>query len=102
MEPLHTWLKKLKKLTKKQLIMDNQKVEENDIIVINNLQTKYNELLVEAGQIFIAQAELDNARKAFEKKLSEFRTTEQDITKRMSQKYGDGTIDLENKEFISS
>jgi hypothetical protein len=82
--------------------MDNQKVEENDIIVINNLQTKYNELLVEAGQIFIAQAELDNARKAFEKKLSEFRTTEQDITKRMSQKYGDGTIDLENKEFISS
>ena len=82
--------------------MDNQKVEENDIIVINNLQTKYNELLVEAGQIFIAQAELDNARKAFEKKLSEFRTTEQDITKRMSQKYGDGTIDLENKEFIFS
>ena len=82
--------------------MDNQKVEENDIIVINNLQTKYNELLVAAGQIFIAQAELDNARKAFEKKLSEFRTTEQDITKRMSQKYGDGTIDLENKEFISS
>ena len=82
--------------------MDNQKIEENDIIVINNLQTKYNELLVEAGEIFIARAELDNARRALEKKLSEFRTTEQDITKRMSQKYGDGTIDLENKEFISS
>lgn len=82
--------------------MSNKKVEENDIIVITNLQTKYNELLAEAGQIFIAQSELDNARNAFEKKLAEFRATEQDITKRMSQKYGDGTIDLENKEFISN
>jgi hypothetical protein len=82
--------------------MTNRKVDENDVTVINNIQSKYNELLVEAGQIFIAQSELDNARKDFEKRLFEFRTTEQDVTKRMSQKYGDGTIDLEKNEFISN
>ena len=80
----------------------NKKVDENDIIVLQNLQQRYNELVFEAGRLYLAQNELDKARSAFEKQFSEFQASEQELTKRMNQKYGEGTIDLENKEFISA
>lgn len=79
-----------------------KKIEKNDIIVLRNLQNQYNDFLIEAGQIYLTQIELDKARSDFEKRLSEFRSSEQEITKRMNQKYGEGTIDLEKEEFISA
>jgi hypothetical protein len=79
-----------------------KKIEKNDIIVLRNLQNQYNEFLIEAGQLYLAQNKLDKARSDFEKRLSEFESSEREITKRMNQKYGDGTIDLEKEEFISA
>ena len=80
----------------------NKKVDDNDIIVLQNLQQQYNTLLIEAGRLYLAQNELDTSRSDFDKRFSEFRSSEQEITKRMNEKYGEGTIDLENKEFISA
>ena len=79
-----------------------KKIEKNDIIVLKNLQNQYNELLIEAGQLYLTQNELDKARSDFEQRFNEFRSSEREITKRMNQKYGEGTIDLEKEEFISA
>jgi hypothetical protein len=80
----------------------NKKIEDKDLTVLTNIQRTYNELLVEAGRLYLAQNELDRARSDFEKRYDKFQLDEKEIVNKFTAKYGEGTIDFEKKELVSS
>jgi len=80
----------------------NKKIEDKDLTVLTNIQRTYNELLGEAGRLYLAQNELDRARSDFEKRYDKFQLDEKEIINKFTDKYGEGTIDFEKKELIPS
>jgi hypothetical protein len=80
----------------------NKKIEDKDLTVLTNIQRTYNELLIEAGRLYLTQNELDRARSDFEKRYDKFQLDEKEIINKFTDKYGEGTVDFEKKELILS
>lgn len=80
--------------------MENQKLTQEELQSIAELQQKNNALVSELGQIELAKMSVDARRANAEAYLAELRKQEEDFGKELSEKYGNGTIDLASGEFV--
>ena len=79
----------------------------DELQAIHNARERYNQLMIAIGEVHVEmcrlQPEVDrlkNEEKRLFNELVDLRAREQDIASLLSQKYGDGRIDLEKKVFV--
>lgn len=80
--------------------MENQKLTQEELQTIANLQQRNNAVVAEFGQIELAKMNLETRRANAEAFLAELRTAEDEFGKELSDKYGTGSIDLASGEFV--
>ena len=82
--------------------MENTKLTQEEVQSLQELQQQRQAVALEFGTLELTQIELDNRREELENFYSELKNKEQQLGKELSDKYGNGSIDLENGEFIPS
>lgn len=82
--------------------MENQKLTQEELQTLQELQQQRQAVIVELGSLELTQMELDNKREEIETFYSELKAKEQEYGKTLSEKYGNGSIDLEKGEFTPS
>lgn len=80
--------------------MENQKLTEEELQKIGELQQKNNAVVAELGQIELIKMNVDARRASAEEFLAELRKDEEELGKELSDKYGTGSINLETGEFV--
>ena len=82
--------------------MENQKLSQEELQQIKDIQTRMQAVQSELGQLELAKMELAQRRTNVETYLQETRKSESDLVKALEEKYGKGSIDLQNGEFVPS
>ena len=80
--------------------MANQKLSKEELTQIEEIQTRTQAVKTELGQLGLAEIDLKNRRTNVENYLVETQELETKIVKDLEDKYGKGSIDLQNGEFI--
>ena len=80
--------------------MANQKLTQEELNQLSELQQKNTALVQELGQISLAEINLDDRKTRAEEFLAELRQSETDLVKSLEDSYGVGSIDLQAGEFI--
>jgi hypothetical protein len=80
--------------------MANQKLTQEELNQLQELQQKNAALVQELGQISLNEINLDARKESAETFLAELRQSESDLVKELEDKYGVGSIDLQAGEFI--
>ena len=78
---------------------DAIKFTEDELKSISDLQTSYNQITMAMGQISISRINMDERESQLTSTLVETRTKEEEIAKGLTEKYGKGTLDINNGEF---
>lgn len=82
--------------------MENQKLTQEELQTLQELQQQRQAVILELGSLELTQIDLDNRREEIETFYSELKIKEQEYGKTLSEKYGNGSIDLEKGEFTPS
>lgn len=80
--------------------MASQKLTQEELQKINELQNQTQAIVNELGTIEVGRINLDTRYEAAEKALSDVKAAEQAFAKDMQEKYGDGSIDVTTGEFF--
>lgn len=80
--------------------MENQKLTQEELQKIAELQEKNRAAVMELGEIAMITLNLEKRQEGAEKFIEELRAEEQTFGKELSEKYGNGTINLESGEFV--
>ena len=80
--------------------MANQKLSKEELTQIEEIQTRTQAVKTELGQLGLAEIDLKNRRTNVENYLVETQELETKLVKDLEDKYGKGSIDLQNGEFI--
>ena len=79
--------------------MENQKLTQEELQRIGQLQQQNQAIVLELGSIELAKMSVDSRRANAEKALEELRASEQQLANDLQDTYGAGTINLETGEF---
>ena len=71
-----------------------QSFSQDEISQLKNLRNKINELSLQFGQLTINKIKLEETENKLKKQLNSLEEEESQIAKKLSDKYGDGSIDL--------
>jgi hypothetical protein len=82
--------------------MANQKLTQEELEQIEGIQKRMQAVKTELGQLGLAELDLKNRRTNIESYLSATQEIESQLVKDLEDKYGKGSIDLQNGEFIPS
>jgi hypothetical protein len=82
--------------------MANKKLSKEELTQIEEIQTRTQAVKTELGQLGLAEIDLKNRRTNVENYLVETQELETKLVKDLEDKYGKGSIDLQNGEFIPS
>lgn len=82
--------------------MANKKLSEKELEQIKDIQKRMQAVQTELGQLALAEIDLKNRRINVENYLTQTQDAESKLVKDLEEKYGKGSIDLQNGEFISS
>lgn len=82
--------------------MANQKLTQEELEQIEGIQKRMQAVKTELGQLGLVELDLKNRRTNVENYLSETQEIEGQLVKDLEDKYGKGSIDLQNGEFIPS
>ena len=80
--------------------MENIKLTEEEIQQLQELQNQQSTIINELGQISLLEINLANRKKQAEAFLVDLQSKEEKVGKELSEKYGDGTINITSGEFI--
>lgn len=80
--------------------MANQKLSQEELEQLQELQQKNGALVNELGTIALAEINLEERKENAEKYLFDLRETEKELAGTLEEKYGAGSIDLNAGEFI--
>jgi hypothetical protein len=80
--------------------MENIKLTTEEIEKFQSIQQRNNLVVNELGTIELAKLQIERRREEALSFLSSLREEEQTFGKELSEKYGDGSIDLEKGEFL--
>lgn len=80
--------------------MANQKMTPEELGMIRALQEGNQSVIRELGEIEVIRLNLDARRANALQTMENLKTQEADLGKELSEKYGDGTVDLGTGEFI--
>jgi len=82
--------------------MSNTTLTAEEIQQLTEIQTQAQQIALELGNLEITKIQLEKRKEEVITFLNEFKAKEQELGKVLSDKYGNGTIDLEKGEFIPS
>jgi len=82
--------------------MEPIKMTAEEIEKFQSIQQKNNLVVNELGAIELAKLQIERRRTEALNFLTSLREEEQAFGKELTEKYGEGSIDLENGEFIAS
>ena len=80
--------------------MENQKLTQEELQSIAQLQQQNQAIVAEFGQIELSRMAVESRRANAEAYLADLRKSEEEFGKELSEKYGAGSIDLESGEFV--
>ena len=80
--------------------MSNTKLTKEEVQSIRELQSNRDAIIVELGNIEAYLEEIKTRKADLFKQLEALRVKDQEVGKSLSEKYGNGSIDLEKEEFI--
>lgn len=75
------------------------KFTEEELATIRTLNEKNRAVITELGEIELAKLQLDKRRKFAEEYLANLKSEQETNGKALTEKYGNGNIDLETGEF---
>lgn len=79
--------------------MENQKLTSEEIQQIKSIQEKNRAAVIELGELEIHANSIEQRKANVFKFLQELREEEQSFAKELTDKYGDGSINLDTGEF---
>ena len=79
-----------------------QSFSQDEISQLKNLRNKINELSLQFGQLTINKIKLEETENKLKKQLNSLEEEESQIAKKLSDKYGDGSFDLNSGTFTPS
>lgn len=82
--------------------MANKKLTKDELKSLTDLQQKNAALVTELGSIELVNIGLEERRENAEKFLLELREEEKELAKKLEDKYGQGSINLDAGEFIAA
>jgi len=82
--------------------MANQKLSKEELGQIEEIQKRVQAVKVELGNVGLAEIDLKTRKANIEQYLTETQEQEASVVKELEEKYGKGSIDLQNGEFIPS
>lgn len=80
--------------------MANQKLSQEEIQQIQDVQNRMQAVKTELGQLALAKIDLKNRKTNVENYLVETQEMEAKLVKDLEDKYGRGSIDLQKGEFV--
>ena len=75
------------------------KFTNEEITQLRSLQTKFNNATVQFGQLKISQLKLEESEVVLKNALSQLEKEESTLAKSLTEKYGQGTLDIETGTF---
>tara|TARA_B100001093_G_scaffold237161_1_gene227273 strand:+ start:1768 stop:2022 length:255 start_codon:yes stop_codon:yes gene_type:complete len=75
---------------------------QEEIQSLVSLQQKQNEFIIQLGQIEYQVNSLDKQKKEIKNNINQFEQDQLMLSKNLKEKYGEGTINLENGEFVKA
>jgi len=82
--------------------MENTKLTEQEVQSLREFQQQRQTVAFELGNLELTQIDLDSRKEELETYYLELKTKEQQLGTELSNKYSNGSIDLEKGEFIPS
>jgi hypothetical protein len=80
--------------------MSNTILTTEEIQQLTEVQTQAQQIALELGNLEITRLQIEKRKEEVITFLNEFKAKEQELGKSLSDKYGNGSIDLEKGEFI--
>jgi len=80
--------------------MENKKLSEEEVSKLKNYQNETNEIVGALGQIELQFELLEEKKEEILKKFKKLRVDQNQLAKELTEKYGDGNLDLEKGEII--
>jgi stress response protein YsnF len=78
---------------------DAIKFTEEELKSLQNLQLTYNQLTMALGQLTVSNYALKEREETLKAALLDTRTKETELAKELTEKYGKGSLNIENGEF---
>jgi predicted nuclease with TOPRIM domain len=82
--------------------MSNQKLTEEEIKSLQEIQQATQSLINELGSLELTKIQIENRYDELVEYHTQLKQKEQELGKELSDKYGNGTIDLDKGEFVAS
>lgn len=80
--------------------MANIKLTEQELNTLTELRQQNSAIVSELGQIELVRMQVENRRRSAEDYLNNLRESEDKFFKDLTEKYGNGSIDLDSGEFV--
>lgn len=80
--------------------MENKKLETSEIEKVKELQQRSANISAEFGNLEILKLQMEARKSDLVTSYNSLKKEEADFGKELSDKYGDGTIDIEKGEFV--
>ena len=80
--------------------LESKKIEENDLNNLKQLQTETDRLVYSLGQLYIQKEKLSNTENDLKKAIAQIEQREEELGKQLSDKYGVGTVNIEEGTFV--
>lgn len=87
-------------MAKKKTDTSSNKLTQEELQEIANIQNNFRNLLLEYGQIEVARKDLESRTQNADRLLQTYRNQEQEVARSLEEKYGKGSVDLESGTFI--
>ena len=80
--------------------MSQIKLEENELLQLNNIKNARSSIINEFGKISIIELQLSQRKMNAETNFAKIEEAQADFAKNLEDKYGKGTIDIDSGVFI--
>jgi|TARA_R100000081_G_scaffold57848_1_gene28571 hypothetical protein len=82
--------------------MDKKVLEKEEILKLSSLQEEQNKLFLGLGNVEYQLNYLEKSKKELQKQLETLEVKQSQAAQELEEKYGRGTVNLENGEFIQA
>lgn len=82
--------------------MEVQKLSKEEVAELKEIQNKGNQISYSLGQIHVAKYGLEKKTKNLTNQLDDLQKKENELANKLTEKYGEGNIDLEKEEFTKT
>jgi|TARA_B100001094_G_C18171884_1_gene795603 predicted nuclease with TOPRIM domain len=82
--------------------MKVQKLSKEEVAELKEIQNKGNQISYSLGQIHVAKYGLEKKTENLQNQLDDLQKKENELANKLTEKYGEGNIDLEKEEFTKT